>query len=283
MSIKTIPLTSGRNLFLSSTLVMGVLNLTPDSFSDGGSYKNADAAVDRALEMERQGADIIDIGGESTRPGAKMVPAAEEIERVVPVIKALRASSTIPISIDTYKATTAKAALDAGADIVNDISALRFDPDLAQVVSAGKVPLIMMHMLGTPATMQNSPHYDDCVGELMDFFSERLAFCEKQGIDTGKVILDPGIGFGKRLEDNLYILSELARFKKLDKPLLVGTSRKSFIKMVHPTDKPARERIGGSIASMIMAVMNGADIVRVHDVAETVEALKVLRAIREGI
>jgi dihydropteroate synthase len=262
---------------------MGVLNVTPDSFSDGGKYQNTDVAIDHALEMERLGADIIDIGGESSRPGAEPVAVDEELARVIPVIEGIRKKSKVPISIDTYRSAVARAALDAGADIINDISALRIDSDMSEIVSSTKVPVILMHMLGTPATMQADPHYDDCVREISEFFSERVHVCEQQGIDPSRIIIDPGIGFGKRVSDNVEILARLAEFKSLGLPILVGTSRKSFIGKLHQSDVPAAKRLGGSIASMVAAIINGADIVRVHDVAESVEAIKIISAIREGV
>ncbi len=277
----SILLSEGRNLSLVKTLVMGVLNITPDSFSDGGRFDSLPKAVNHALDMERQGADIIDIGGESSRPGAVPATASEESARVVPVIEGIRRVSRIPISIDTQKASVAKAALDAGADIINDISSLRSDPTMVDLVSTTQVPIILMHMKGTPATMQQDPHYEACIDEILEFFTERLQFCERHGIVRSRVVMDPGIGFGKRLIDNIEILTRLSEFKRLGLPVLVGTSRKSFINMLHPTDDPPSGRIGGSIASMVIAVINGADIVRAHDVAETVEALKVITAVRE--
>ncbi len=278
-----ISLKNDHQFSLTRTVVMGVLNVTPDSFSDGGSYANADAATDRALEMEKQGADIIDVGGESTRPGAKLVSVEDEMARVLPVIDGIRRKSRVLISIDTYKSEVAQAALEHGADIVNDVSALRFDSKMATLVSSQRVPVILMHMLGTPATMQKEPHYDDCVGEIAEFFEERLRLCETVGITSDRIILDPGIGFGKRLSDNIEILSRLAEFKRFGVPLLVGTSRKSFIGMLYDKDGAPRERIGGSVASMVAAILNGANIVRVHDVTESVEAIKVITAIREGV
>jgi len=281
-NIDAIRLGQDRHLSLKKTLVMGVINVTPDSFSDGGSYESMSDAVTRAIEMLDQGADIIDVGGESSRPGAASVTVEEETNRVVPVIKGIREISRAAISIDTCKASVAAAALDAGADIINDISAFRQDPQMVTLAADRGVPVILMHMLGTPATMQKDPHYDDCVGELLDFFAGRIDYCRVSGMDSSRIILDPGIGFGKRLEDNIEILARLSEFKRLGLPIMVGTSRKSFINMIHDTGSLPGQRIGGSIASMIAAVLNGADIVRVHDVAETVEALKVLQAIRES-
>ncbi|PWB70286.1 dihydropteroate synthase [candidate division GN15 bacterium] len=269
----------GRTLRFERPLVTGILNVTPDSFSDGGRFASTDTAVNHALELVKQGADIIDVGGESSRPGAEPVSADDEMARVVPVIRELRRQSSIPISVDTYKSTVAEAALDAGADIINDISALRMDPELATVAAAAHAPVILMHMLGTPRTMQQHPHYENCVEEIVTFFRQRIDYCLKNGIARDKLILDPGIGFGKRLEDNLAILSGLGQFKQFGVPVLVGASRKSFIGLVHAAGSPAGERLGGSIAAAVVAVQNGADMVRVHDVAETVEALKVLGAI----
>jgi dihydropteroate synthase len=275
-----IPLKAGQQLPLSRPLVMGILNVTPDSFSDGGKFQTFESAKDRALQIRDEGADILDIGGESTRPGSSPVTPTEEIRRVIPVIEAVRPELRIPISVDTTSAATARAALDAGADIVNDISALRFDPEMAQVVAEHKVPVVLMHMLGSPKDMQVSPNYVDCIKEIMDFFRERIDFAVNQGIDRSKIIIDPGIGFGKRLSDNIEILTNLSEFTKLGLPILIGTSRKSFIGMLSGLDNEASERIGGSIGSMVAAVLNGANIVRVHDVKESVEALKVVAAVR---
>ena len=278
----SILLTGERHLSLAKTLVMGVLNVTPDSFSDGGRFYSLPDAVDQALAMEQQGADIIDIGGESSRPGAAPVTASKESSRVIPVIEGIRRVSRVPISIDTQKASVARAALEAGADMINDISSLRADPTMVDLVSTTDVPVILMHMKGTPATMQKDPYYEACIEEILEFFTERLRFCENHGIERSRIIMDPGIGFGKRLIDNIEILARLPELERLGLPLMVGTSRKSFIGMLHPTDGPPGDRIGGSIASMVTAVMNGADIVRVHDVAQTVEALKIVSAVREG-
>jgi len=276
-----IALSRGRQLALSHPLVMGVLNVTPDSFSDGGHFLGLSDAVQQALQMEREGADIIDIGGESTRPGAEPVSVEEEIRRVIPVIEKLRQQTDILISIDTYKSPTAQAALEAGADMVNDVSALRFDSDMAHVVALKEVPVVLMHILGTPRNMQENPHYEDCVEEIAQFFAVRIDFCIKSGINRSRIVIDPGIGFGKRLSDNVEILAGLRRFKKFSLPLLVGASRKSFIGRLHPSGSPAGQRLGGSIAAAVAAALNGADIVRVHDVAPTVEALKVIQAIKE--
>ena len=275
-----VPLSGGRELSLTRPLVMGILNVTPDSFSDGGEFLDFEKAVAHAVEMERQGADIIDIGGESSRPGSEPVPEEIELDRVLPVIDAIRAVSQIPISIDTYKATVALAAIETGADIVNDISALRFDDKMAEVVASNKVPVVLMHMKGTPHEMQTNPAYQNCINEIQEFFLERIEFCCDNGIDKSKLILDPGIGFGKRLSDNLEILTNLNVFKNFSLPLMVGLSRKSFINNLYPRSASAETRIGGSVAGAILAIQHGANIVRVHDVAETVEALKVMEALR---
>jgi dihydropteroate synthase len=279
-----IPLRPGRQLELSRPLVMGIVNVTPDSFSDGGRFLDADQAVSHALTLHDEGADILDIGGESTRPGADPVSIEEELHRVIPVIKAVRSNSPDAIiSVDTYKADVARQALTAGADLVNDISALRFDADMASVVVEHKCPLVLMHMQGTPQTMQQNPHYSDVVQEIGEFFEERLSYCESHGIDRARIILDPGIGFGKRLSDNLEILRNVSEFRRLGRPLLVGASRKGFIGMLNPESTKADTRIGGSLAAAVMAVAGGADIVRVHDVAPTVEALKIVQAIRSHV
>lgn len=275
-----IQLRCGRQLPLSHPLVMGILNVTPDSFSDGGLFDTNNTALEQAKKIEADGADIIDIGGESTRPGAEAVSEEEELARVIPIIEAIRRDSIIPISIDTYKANVAKEALEAGADMVNDISALRFDANMADVIADQKVPVILMHMLGEPRNMQTHPSYENCVEELLEFFTERIEYCISKGIDKSKLIIDPGIGFGKRLSDNLEIMSGLDKFEQFGLPILVGASRKSFIGMLHGSGKSADQRLGGSIAAATAAVMKGASIVRVHDVDQTVEALRVTQAIR---
>ena len=259
---------------------MGVLNVTPDSFSDGGMFDSVDRAAKHALAMEADGADIIDVGGESSRPGAEPVSAAEEQARVLPVIEAIRRESDIPVSIDTYHAETARKAIECGADIVNDISALRFDAEMVDVVQKADVPVVLMHMLGEPRTMQADPRYDDCVEEIRAFFVDRIDRALDAGIDREKIIIDPGIGFGKRLEDNLAILAHLERFTSLGVPVLVGASRKSFISKLSKATGDASDRLGGSLAAALTAIGHGADIVRVHDVAATVEALRVFQAIR---
>jgi dihydropteroate synthase len=277
---EAIELKGMRRLSFSQPLVMGILNVTPDSFSDGGKFLVIDKAVAHALELQQQGADVIDVGGESTRPGAAPVTLEEELARVIPVIQALRKESSIPISIDTYKAEVARQAVAAGADIVNDVSAFRFDPDMSVVAARTGVPVILMHMLGKPRDMQVKPEYSDCVGEIGEFFEERMGAALEAGIARERIILDPGIGFGKRIQDNLDILRRCGEFARFGRPLLVGASRKSFIAQVPGGAGEPSNRIGGSIAAAIMAVANGASIVRVHDVAATVEALHVWRAIQ---
>ncbi|MCF7889676.1 dihydropteroate synthase [Candidatus Bipolaricaulota bacterium] len=254
-------------------LIMGILNVTPDSFSDGGRFLARDRAKNRALEMEENGADIIDIGGESTRPGAKKVELEVELERTIPVIEAVRKETNIPISIDTYKSKVAREALDAGADIVNDISALRFDPGLGELVGKRDVPIILMHMQGEPKTMQENPTYEDPVEDIKKFLTGRIEEAVKLGISRDKIIVDPGIGFGKDYEDNYEILRRLEEFDTLNAPLLLGTSRKSFIG--DTLDSTPDERIEGTIASNVVGVLKGADVLRVHDVKENYRAIKV--------
>jgi dihydropteroate synthase len=260
--------------FNQAPLIMGILNVTPDSFSDGGCFADVDTAVERALQMTEAGADIIDIGGESSRPGSLPVTEGAELQRVLPVIEQLRRKSGILISVDTYKSEVARQALQSGANIVNDISGCRFDPKMPAVVAGFDCPLIIMHIKGTPRDMQRDPHYDDVMQEIYRYFEEQLEVLGKQGIS--KIIIDPGFGFGKRLTDNLTILRDLRDFQFLGAPLLIGTSRKSFIGAV--TGKEVQQRLSGSLASQIMAVMNGADIVRVHDVQETRDAIALYKS-----
>ncbi len=275
-----IPLSGGGELPLSRPLVMGILNVTPDSFSDGGKFVGSKEAIKQGLKMIDEGADIVDIGGESSRPGAMPVSAEEEQKRIIPVIEGIRKKSNIPISIDSYRGATVRIAIEAGANIINDISALAYDKGMAAVAIETDAPVILMHMQGSPEQMQKSPNYIDCVGEIDSFFEERIKFCMNAGIEINKLILDPGIGFGKRLSDNLEIMSQLSTFKKHDLPLLIGASRKSFISMLNPSGSKTDDRLGGSIAAAVIAVTNGADIIRAHDVRETVEALKITQAVR---
>jgi dihydropteroate synthase len=273
-------LAHGRDLPLTRPLVMGVLNVTPDSFSDGGRFATTEKAVEHALRMEEDGADIIDIGGESTRPGADPVSEEVECSRVMPVIERLRDLSDIPISVDTYKSAIAEKALKAGANIVNDVSAMSFDTRMFSVVAKSKAHVILMHMQGTPREMQVNPQYENCVTEVLVFLRRRIDRCLQQGIDQSKIIVDPGIGFGKRLTDNLEILARFKEFSTLKVPVVLAASRKSFIGMLHNPDGAVDERLGGSVAAAVVGVMAGADIVRAHDVSETVEALKIVQAIR---
>jgi dihydropteroate synthase len=259
------------------TKLIGILNVTPDSFYDGGKFIDAHSAIEKGLLLAREGADIIDIGGESTRPGSKGVGIDEEIERVIPVIKALSKQLDIPLSIDTRKAKVAQAALEAGASIVNDVSALRFDPEMVNVVVSYNARLVLMHSLGDPATMQVDPHYDDVIGEINSFFAERLEFSTSRGIDVSKIMLDPGIGFGKKLEHNLTIIRRLSDFKRHGVCILVGPSNKSFIGLV--LDAPVDKRLEGTIAACVLAVANGADMLRVHDVAPVGRAVKLAETI----
>lgn len=267
------------------TCIMGVVNVTPDSFSDGGRFYDPAAAVAQGERMAAEGADIIDIGGESTRPFSEPVPVEEEIRRVVPVIAALAAKVRVPISIDTTKAAVARAALEAGAAMINDISALRFDPDLAGVGAEFGVPVILMHMRGEPRSMQVAPHYDDLVADIRGFLEAAASAAGRQGISRERLILDPGIGFGKTPEHNLQLIKHLQAFAGLDLPLLVGPSRKSFIRrLVKPDgaqDIPATLPVveTGTQAAVAAAVLNGAHIVRVHDVANTLATVKVVDAI----
>ena len=257
-------------------LVMGVVNVTPDSFSDGGRYLDPAAAVAHGLALADEGADLLDVGGESTRPGATDVPEAVELERVLPVVEELARTAEVPVSIDTRKAAVAAAALAAGATMVNDVSAGRHDPDLLGVAAEAKVPLVLMHMLGIPATMQDDPRYDDVVAEVEAFLAERCRAAEAAGVDHQALVVDPGIGFGKRDQDNYALLDQLARFTRLGHPVMVGTSRKGFIGRA--LDSPADQRVEGTAATVVWAVERGARIVRVHDVAPMVRAVRMTEA-----
>lgn len=259
--------------------IMGILNVTPDSFSDGGCYIAPEIAVERALAMIEEGADIIDIGGESTRPGAQPVTAAEETARVIPIIKAIRHHSTIPISIDTSKPEVMRAAVAAGASMINDVRALREEGALAAAAELN-VPVCLMHMQGEPRTMQANPHYDDVVSEVYRFLEARINAALAAGITRHHLLIDPGFGFGKTLEHNLLLLKELNRFKALGVPLLVGISRKAMIGQI--LDKPVEQRVYGSLAAAVLALSQGADILRVHDVAATVDVLKVWRGVSKA-
>ena len=255
------------------THLMGILNVTPDSFWDGGQYFDTEHAVQRALAMEQEGADIIDIGGESTRPGSDSVPESEEINRVIPVIEALSRTLSVPISIDTTKAGVAEAALDAGACIVNDISAMRGDPRMIEVVKRAAGPVVLMHMQGTPRTMQQCTEYAHLIKEIADFLQQAADSAIERGIAKERIVIDPGIGFGKTWADNFVLLSKLEAFVRLGFPLLVGPSRKSFIGWA--LDVPENDRLMGTASAVAAAVLNGAHIVRVHDVKEMHQVVKI--------
>ncbi len=255
--------------------VMGIVNVTPDSFSDGGLYLEPRAAVDHALELERAGAVILDIGGESTRPGALPVAEPEEVRRVLPVIEAL-ADSPAQLSIDTSKAAVAAAAISAGATLVNDVTALRGDPAMVDVVAAAGVDCCLMHMLGEPRTMQHDPRYDDVVSEVKAFLEQRMAFAVAHGVAEQRILLDPGIGFGKTTEHNLELLRRLDEIVALGRPVAIGTSRKSFLGKI--TAKPVEDRIAATIATNVFAYLRGARVFRVHDVAPVHDALAITAA-----
>jgi dihydropteroate synthase len=256
---------------------MGVLNVTPDSFFDGGCYYDTERALLRAKEMIKQGADIIDIGGESTRPGAEPVREDMELSRILPVIRRLAEEVDIPISIDTYKSRVAAIALREGADMVNDISGFHFDPEMPKVAAEFQVPVVLMHTAGTPKTMQQEAIYKDLIKDIITYLEESLQLGFAVGIGPEKFIIDPGFGFGKTLKDNLRILRELHRFKSLGKPIMVGVSRKSFIGKA--LDLPVEERLEGSLAAAAIAISNGANIIRTHDVKETARVTRMVDAI----
>ena len=261
-------------------VVMGIVNTTPDSFADGGRFPDTDSAADHALRLADEGAEIIDIGGESTRPGSDPVSAEEELRRVVPVIERLAKRGDVVLSIDTQKPAVARAALDAGASIVNDVAANRESPEMWQVVAEARAGYVCMHMQGTPQTMQAKPCYDDVLREVGSFFAERLARLAEHGVSGEQVALDPGIGFGKELEHNMKLLSGLNQFSVAQRPLLVGVSRKSFIGKLLGT--ALEERLPASLACAVWSVIEGAHIVRVHDVAETVQAVRMAEALSDN-
>ncbi len=270
-----------HNLNLDSkTSIMGILNVTPDSFFDGGLHYRINDAVKHGLEMVNDGADIIDVGGESTRPFSDPLPLEEELRRVIPVIKALSQEIDIPISVDTYKSEVARQALEAGAKMVNDISALRFDPAMGPLVAEAGVPIVLMHMKGTPRNMQANPTYKDLLGEIIGFLSKTIKKAVEIGIRRDLIIIDPGIGFGKSFDGNLRIIKELHRFSSLGQPILVGTSNKSFIG--HVLDLPVESRETGTMATIAAAVMNGANIVRAHNVRAAKETVTIMDAIKSG-
>ncbi len=270
----------GCRLELRLPAIMGVLNVTPDSFSDGGCYQAPDAAVQQALRMEQAGAAVIDIGGESTRPGAELISAAEETERVVPVIERIRQETDLPLSIDTNKAEVARAAILAGANFINDISGLTFDPQMARAAAETGAGLVVMHTRGTPAQMQSNTEYADLCGEVLAFLQHSLDLAAAAGIDKSRIAVDPGIGFGKSVVGNLELLGSLQRLRALGCPILLGTSRKSFIGKILDQQNP-RERLSGTLATIALGVAQGAHIFRVHDVAPAREAALVAWAVRE--
>ncbi|WP_438970809.1 dihydropteroate synthase [Methylophaga sp.] len=269
---------AGKSLDLSVPRIMGILNVTPDSFSDGGKFFSPDAALQQALKLVGEGADILDIGGESTRPGSEIVPVQEEIDRISPVIEAISAELDVPISIDTMKADVMRAAVQAGAGLINDVNALRSENAL-QTAAELNVPVCLMHMQGTPQTMQQEPHYEDVVTEVETFLLERIAACQQAGIKPERIMLDPGFGFGKRARHNLRLMKHLSRLTALPYPVLVGVSRKSIIGDMLKVS--VDERLAGSLSLASIAVWQGAKLIRTHDVKETAQAVKLCHHVRQ--
>src|ERR1700726_551279 len=274
---------SGTLILGERTLIMGVLNITPDSFSDGGAYLDSETAIAHALRLEQDGADILDIGGESTRPGATSVTSEEELRRILPVIQVLQGKLHIPMSVDTRRADVAEAALAAGAEILNDVSALQMDPRLAEVARRSRVPLILMHMRGTPQTMQRGPFARDVIRDVMAGLRDAVARAKRAGLTKMQLMLDPGIGFGKKHEQNFEILARLPEFARLACPIVIGTSRKAFLgkalaKFGDPA-APTEDRLLGTAATVTASILGGANIVRVHDVAEMARVARVADAI----
>ncbi len=265
--------------FSKKTYIMGILNVTPDSFSDGGLFFDKSTAVKRALQMCEEGADIIDIGGESTRPGSEPVPVEEELRRTIPVIEAIAKEIPIPISIDTYKAEVAQRALDAGASIVNDISGLRYDTGMPRVIAEYKVPVVVMHIRGKPKDMQINPVYEALIPEIMDYLRGSIRLALDAGIQDDMIVIDPGIGFGKTFEQNLNIIHNLQELTSLERPVLIGASRKAFIGKILGDESPG-ERFEGTAAAVAISILNGANIIRVHDLKEMVKVAKVADAIK---
>ena len=260
------------------TYIMGIINVTPDSFSDGGDFNSLDSAVTQAKKLIEDGADILDIGGQSTRPGATQISATEELDRVIPVIAAVRSQLDIPISVDTTRASVALAAIEAGADIINDISAATFDEQMLPLVAKLEVPIILMHIRGTPQTMQQFTDYQDLLGEISDFLASRIKAAINTGVSPSKIIIDPGIGFAKNYQQNLKLLQKLAIFSQHNVPILVGPSRKSFIgQILHQKDP--KQRVWGTAAACCAAIASNADILRIHDVKEIYDVCKVADAI----
>lgn len=269
---------AGKILDLSQPRVMGILNVTPDSFSDGGRYNAVDAALDHARQVVDEGAAIIDVGGESTRPGARAVTEQEELDRVIPVIETIASELDVPVSVDTSKPGVMREAVAAGAGMINDVCGLRQTDALEMAASLG-VPVCLMHMQGEPRTMQQNPDYREVVGDVMAFLADRIEACSNAGISRNRILVDPGFGFGKTLEHNLTLLKHLDRFEALDVPLLVGISRKSMIGAV--LDAPLEERLFGSVAAATLAAWLGAKVIRVHDVKATVDAVRMVSALQQ--
>ncbi|ALQ55399.1 dihydropteroate synthase [Pseudoalteromonas issachenkonii] len=276
-----INLARGRTLDFAEPVIMGIVNVTPDSFSDGGQFLNTTAALSHAMQLLDDGATILDIGGESTRPGAPDVSLEDELKRVIPIIKAIREQSDCVISIDTSKAEVMRQAIEAGADIVNDVRALQEPGAIDVVAQFPEVAVCLMHMQGQPRSMQHAPHYNDLAGEINDFFSQRIAACEAAGINQSQLILDPGFGFGKTLKHNYQILAQFNDYAKLGLPLLAGLSRKSMIGNL--LNRDTDDRLAGSLAGALIAAQNGAHIIRVHDVKETADVLGVYQACKQGV
>ena len=266
-----------KTVELAEPAIMGVLNITPDSFSDGGMFLETDEALKQAERMVEEGVDIIDVGGESTRPGADCVSFEQEVDRVIPVIEKIKGELDVLISIDTYKENIARiAVMEAGADVVNDISALKFSDGMAETVSDLDVPVILMHIKGSPKNMQKDPHYDDVVSEIKNYLNDRINYAVSKGVKREKIIIDPGIGFGKRFQDNIDILKNLKDFKELNTPLLIGLSRKSFLGVITDEKNPF-ERETETTCANIVAILNGASIIRVHNVKNAKRSIMVLR------
>ncbi len=271
---------SGRLDFSDGCLIMGILNVTPDSFSDGGQFLETEKAVEQGLQMVEEGAAIIDIGGESTRPGSETVPSVEQIRRVVPVIESLARQIDVPISIDTFNMEVARAALEAGAAMLNDVTALS-DESVAKLAAESQVPVVLMHMQGTPKTMQAEPHYDDVVGEVLHYLLERAKYAESLGIPSERILIDPGIGFGKMLEHNLKLLKHINRFVSTHYRVLIGASRKRFIGTLTGRNTPS-DRSFGTAATTALCAAAGVSVVRVHDVAATHDVIQVIQAIGDS-
>jgi len=263
-----------KTLDLSSrTHIVGILNITPDSFSDGGKYYQSEQAIERGIQMVEEGADIIDIGAESTRPGAEPVSDDEELRRLIPILEGLLEQVDVPISIDTYKSSVAETTLKSGAHLINDISGLRFDYRMKEVIAEHQIPVIIMHIKGEPRNMQQNPHYDDLMSEIYDYLADSIQIAIEAGIKRNNIVIDPGIGFGKRMQDNYEILRRLSEFEGLDCPILIGPSRKSFIGNV--LNLPPDQRLEGTLAAVTIGIQNGAHIVRVHDVKQVSRACRI--------